>query len=153
MNIYYYSIPKQPVRAKFSLILFNAYSERSLKVKPMAKKENTNGNGTSSGGELTVIRNILMGKQINEYDGRLDSLESQVKEQEIEFQKKIQYLEQQLAEQVVQSQEDMSMRLSKLENLLLSNMQGVNSKIDQQRNQDRRALGQMLLEMSKRFLE
>ena len=119
----------------------------------MAKKENTNGNGTSGVGDITTLRNILMGQQIDEYDGRFEHLEERVKDQEIAVQKKIQLLEKQIEDQTLQSQNDMLMRLTKLENLLLDTMQGVTSKVAKQRAEERRALGKMLLEMSKRFLE
>ena len=119
----------------------------------MAKKENTNGNGTSGGGDITMLRDILIGQQINEYDGRFDSIEDLLKEQETAFNTKIQTLEKKLTKQLLQSQEDTKARLNTLEKRLISNMQEVDSKLHQQRTQERRKIGQMLLEMSKQFLD
>ena len=119
----------------------------------MAKKENTNGNRTSGGGDITMLRDILMGQQINEYDGRFDSIEDLLKEQETAFNTKIQTLEKKLTKQLLQSQEDTKARLNTLEKRLISNMQEVDSKLHQQRTQERRKIGQMLLEMSKQFLD
>ena len=119
----------------------------------MAKKENTNGNGTSGGGDITMLRDILMGQQINEYDGRFDSIEDLLKEQETAFNTKIQTLEKKLTKQLLQSQEDTKARLNTLEKRLISDMQEVDSKLHQQRTQERRKIGQMLLEMSKQFLD
>lgn len=120
----------------------------------MAKKENNNGgNGTSAGGDITMLRNILMGQQISEYDTRFDILEARSKEREIAFQNKIQHLEKQLEERTLQIQEDMSLRLSKLEHLLDSQIEKADAKNEDQRLKARQEIGQMLLEMSKRFLD
>jgi len=117
-----------------------------------AKKEDNNGtNGISTGGELGMLRDILMGKQINEYDTRFDALEARIKERELSVQQKMEELERQLEDRTLQMQEAMLLRLSKIENLLHSTIDGANSKKEEQRIKDRRELGQMLLEMSKRF--
>lgn len=112
----------------------------------MAKKEDNNG---SSLGDITLVRNILMGKQMDEYDGRFTTLENQLQEQEVIFKQKIQALEKQMADQLAQMQKDMSTRVNSLEGLL----QNTNAQMSQQRAQERQKLGEMLVEMGNRLLE
>ena len=118
----------------------------------MAKNKNQN-NGTSINlGEITTIRNILMGQQMQEYDGRFDGLQEHVNVLEASLNEKINALEKRTEERLRTMNNDMAERLDKLEQLILNNSKDLDAKINKITSDDRQQMGVLFAEMSKRLL-
>jgi uncharacterized coiled-coil protein SlyX len=81
-------------------------------------------------GELTTIRNILMGQQMNEYDQRFGEIEDLITSAEERLNKRISDLEERSNYQIETLQAKMSERIEKLENLLTENVSNINQKIE-----------------------
>lgn len=113
-----------------------------------SKKENTGMNL----GEITTIRNILMGQQMQEYDGRFESVQEHLNVVEASLNEKINSLEKQTENRLQELQNDMSERFDKLEKLLVNSIEDLHTKVDKITGDDRQKMGELFAEMSKRLL-
>lgn len=104
----------------------------------MAKKVEKNGTGL---GEISTIRDILMGQQINQFDAQLSELQHQIKESEIRMTK-----------QMASIQGEFVSRLSHLEDSLQRYVRELDNKIDLSSDQERIRLGQLLADLSNQLL-
>lgn len=104
-------------------------------------------------GEITTIRNILMGQQMQEYDGRFDSVQENLHVLEASLNEKLTNLEKQTENRLLELQNDMSERFDKLEQLLMGNIKDLHTKVDKVTGNDRQQLGALFAEMSKRLLK
>ncbi|MEM6321124.1 MAG: hypothetical protein AAF960_25905 [Bacteroidota bacterium] len=116
----------------------------------MTKKEE---NSPLGFGEISTIRNILMGQQMQEYDGRFESVQESLNVLEAAFNEKLSHLEKNTENRLQELQNDMSERFDKLEQLLVSNVEDLHKKVDKVTGDDRQKMGQLFAEMSKRLLE
>lgn len=103
-------------------------------------------------GEITTIRNILMGQQMQEYDGRFEGVQENMNALEASLNEKLSVLEKQTEVRFQELQNDMSERFDKLERLLTNNMEELNQKVDKVTGDDRQKMGELFAEMSKRLL-
>ena len=115
----------------------------------MANKEQNN---SMKPGEITTIRNILMGQQMQEYDGRFEGVQENMNALEAALNEKLSVLEKQTEVRFQELQNDMSERFDKLERLLANNMEELNQKVDKVTGDDRQKMGELFAEMSKRLL-
>ena len=116
----------------------------------MANKEQKN---TINPGEITTIRNILMGQQMQEYDGRFETVHQRnMHALEAALSEKLNELEKQTEVRFQELQNDISERFDKLERLLIGNIEDLHQKVDKVTGDDRQKMGELFAEMSKRLL-
>jgi len=113
---------------------------------------NKNQNTPMNFGEITTIRNILMGQQMQEYDGRFENVQENLNALEAALNEKIDAIEKRTEGRLQELQSDMSQRFDKLEQLMVGNVKDLNQKIDKITGDDRKKMGELFSEMSKRLL-
>ena len=117
----------------------------------MAKKEDPN--GTMNLGELSTIRNILMGQQMNEYDSRFAEVEKLIVDSEEKSNQKLNALAEKTAQQMDALKAEMSERFDKLESLLMDNVSKLNQKMEATSRDDKHELGKFLSEVGKKLMD
>ncbi len=113
----------------------------------MSKKE-TNG---VNFGEISTIRNILMGQQMDDYDSRFKELKEYIERVEASLNSKLKELEQRQVAHNEEMQKTFTAKLDHLEGLLLQNIHEVKANNLESTNQERQNLAQLLAEMSDRL--
>jgi SUMO ligase MMS21 Smc5/6 complex component len=102
-----------------------------------SNKENKNMNPT----EIGVIRDILMGQQMADYEKRFESMQQFVDAKDGVTKQRIEALEKEL-------KAEMNARFDKIEHLLLLHVEQINQRMQMQSRQDKHQLADMLIEMS-----
>ena len=132
-------------------------------------------NGVPQLGEISTIRDILMGQQMSEYELRFKQLEAYLREAEQALQAKIDNLSGSSSTQLTQLEEQTQDRFSKLEHtindqfnelenittnrfsqlekLLSENAERLQQEIKQASKSDRQRVGSLLLSMGNQLLE
>jgi predicted nuclease with TOPRIM domain len=116
----------------------------------MANKEQNN---TINLGEISTIRNILMGQQMSEYNTRFDDAQEKRQILENALNEKIADLEKRTDERFQALHKEMSERFDKLEQLLLSNVNELHQKIEKITDEDRKEMSDIFAAMSQRLLK
>jgi len=104
----------------------------------MTKKVKNNG---SDLGEVSTIRDILVGPQIKEIEDRLQVMQSQLEESEIR-----------LTKQMEKMQNTFSHQFSTIEDVLKRHVDELNTRISRSSDQERIRLGQLLADLSNDLL-
>ena len=115
----------------------------------MSKKEV---NGVNFG-EISTIRNILMGQQMDDYNNRFQELKDHLEKVEASLNSRLKEIEEQQVVQNKEMQKVFTAKLDRLENLLLQNIKEVNVAALEKTNQERQNIAQLLAEMSERLLK
>ena len=102
-----------------------------------SSKENKNMNPT----EIGVIRDILMGQQMADYEKRFESMQQFVDAKDNVAKQRIEMLEKEL-------RAEMNARFDKIEHLLLLHVEQINQRMQLQSRQDKHQLADLLLEIS-----
>lgn len=132
-------------------------------------------NGMAKLGEISTIRDILMGQQMSEYESRFAQLEAYLKEAEQLLQQKIATLSGDSSTQLSALEEQTQQRFAKLENtindqfnefenattnrfsqlekLLLDNVEHLNEEIDKTSRTERQRIGKLLMDMGSQLME
>ena len=118
----------------------------------MAKKESNNGSAMGFG-EISTIRDILMGEQMTQYEGQFTTIQAQISTIEKLFNDKVAKLEANTAQQLNSLQEEINTRFDKLEASIQQNTQVNNEKHQQALIKERQSLGKMLAEVSNQLLK
>ncbi len=113
----------------------------------MAKEEKTLGLG-----EISTIRDILMGQQINEFQAKFDRADERTDSLQNLMDEKLQALEKDMQNKMNELEKNMSERFDKLEDLLKQNVSGLENKLSQSSKTDKELLGQMLQEVGQKLL-
>ena len=103
-------------------------------------------------GEISIIRDILMGNQISEYEKRFNQLDERLNQLEEIFHQRIDYLSANITDREDQSNRDFSDRMDRLENLIAASIENLNTKIDTVTNDDKKKLGKMMAELSQKLI-
>ena len=103
-------------------------------------------------GELSTIRNILMGQQMAEYDQSFKSVSDRMDKSEASYNEKLKDFEERVNTRFNTLEQDINNRFDRLEKLLLENVNQLNTKIDNVSTTDKADLGNMLAEISKRLI-
>lgn len=98
-------------------------------------------------GEISTIRNILMGDQMDEYNARLESLSDKVRTTEAQMEKLQKEHETQL--QTIRSQ--MEEQIATLTKQLQEHQEGLQEQISAISKDERQRLGQMLSEIGQQI--
>lgn len=115
----------------------------------MSKKE-TNG---VNFGEISTIRNILMGQQMADYNNRFQELKDHLEKVETSLNSRLKEIEQQHTAQYEEMQKVFTAKLDRLESLLLQNIKDVDVAANEKTTQERQNMAQLLAEMSDRLLK
>jgi len=115
----------------------------------MSKKES---NGINFG-EISTIRNILMGQQMNDYDNRFVELKDYLEKVETSLNSRLKEIEQQQVARNEEMQKVFTTKLDRLEDLLLQNISDAKTSALEKTAQERIDLGQLFEEMSDRLLK
>lgn len=96
--------------------------------------------------EVSVIRDILMGQQMADYERRFNSMETLIDAKEEATRHRINALEGELKAELVA-------RFEKLEHLLLLNVEQLNQRMQSLSRQDKNSLSELLIAMSQKLKE
>lgn len=96
--------------------------------------------------EVSVIRDILMGQQMADYERRFNSMETLIDAKEEATRHRINALEGELKAELVA-------RFEKLEHLLLLNVEQLNQRMQSLSRQDKNSLSELLISMSQKLKE
>ncbi len=116
------------------------------------KNHHSDSNQSHQSGEISIIRDILMGSQISEYEERFNQLDQRLNQLEEIFHQRLDHINITINEQSEQSTNDFSNRMDRLENLIASSIESLNGKIDQVTNDDKKKLGKMMAELSQKLI-
>ncbi len=117
----------------------------------MAKKEENNTTQPTFG-EIGTIRDILMGQQMTEYNGRFSELENRINTVEADLTKKLDALEVKMQDRIAEMQDEFSNRLAALEQHLSGTAADLEHKIEKVSTADKVSLGKMLAKVSKQLI-
>ena len=91
--------------------------------------------------EISTIRDILMGQQMDDYEHRFQELTNQINNSEKRIMQKMEKM-----------QEEFANRLSNLEDSMKRNLSELDTKMDRSTNQERIRLGQLFADLSNQLL-
>ena len=109
-------------------------------------------NGGMNLGELSTIRNILMGQQMAEYERSFKEVNDTINQKEAERNQQIEDLENRINERFDNLDKDMKDRFDRLEAFLLENVRQINERISEVSTSDKADLGKLLAEVSVKLL-
>lgn len=116
----------------------------------MSKNQQSNMNGI---GEISTIREILMGQQINEDNSRFENIESELVRIETTINDKIDQMQAETNARFSALEQEMADRFDRLEELLSENTTQLHQKIEAVSTEDKADLGQMLSEIGKALMK
>lgn len=114
--------------------------------------DNNNQNQGMNLGELSTIRNILMGQQMAEYEQSFAAVNQTINEKEAVTNEKIQNLENRINERFENLEKDMNARFDRLEALLMQNVRELNEQVAAKSKNDKADLGKMLAAISQQLM-
>lgn len=118
----------------------------------MANNEkNTVSNGLNVG-EIGMIRNILMGEQINDFEQRFKSLQDRISELEQQLSTKINNLDEAAQLSMAKAAEEQNVRFAEIEKQIMTNVEKLHHRIDKVSKDDKARLGKMLEKVSKQLI-
>ena len=116
------------------------------KQNKMAQQSNNNPLG-----EISTIRDILMGEQMNEYNSRFKEMEVQMMKMQKDNKAFIKEMEDRQINALEQLRSDVFKRLDELEELLSQKSEELDEKIDDTTSSDRSRLGELLQELGQQL--
>ena len=131
-------------------IVFIRLSIQTLESLSTMPKKETNG---INFGEISTIRNILMGQQMDDYNNRFQELKDHLEKVEASLNSRLKEIEEQQVAQNREMQKVFTAKLDRLESLLLQSIKDVNATAIDNTTQERQNMAQLLAEMSERLLK
>ncbi len=119
----------------------------------MADKNTNNGADNFGLGEISTIRNILMGQQMNEYEQRFGHLEDKLVAASEEQGEKLATFQKETALRLENIEKEMSARFDNLENMLRDGLETLQSQTESNRTSDNDSLGKMLAEVGQKLMQ
>lgn len=104
-------------------------------------------------GDISMIRNILMGQQMSEYESRFSQMEQQLSIASGEQGEKLNDFQKEAKDRFEALESDINERFSYLEKMLKENFEQLKSSSAETRKNDQEALGQMLVEMGQKLIK
>lgn len=119
--------------------------------------ENQNNNNENIGlgatlGEISTIRNILMGGHMQQYASQFNEIDSRFNKNEEDKNQRFQALEEEMNRRFDALNKEMNDRFDKLEALLTDNVQRLNERVEAVSTTDKADLGRLLAEVSNRLI-
>ncbi|GJM32344.1 MAG: hypothetical protein DHS20C18_13450 [Saprospiraceae bacterium] len=100
-----------------------------------------------------MIRDILMGQQISEYESRFQELENTIRQMSELYEQKLTDLKKEHAAQTKQMQEANSQRFDKLEAMIHAKINSLDNKLEKVSQDDKHDLGQMLAKIGAKLMK
>lgn len=121
----------------------------------MKQKENAGTSPAGAGGlgDISMIRDILMGQQINEFDKKFNELDSSLNTIENALNEKIRLLKQQNEQRFDALEKEVHERFDLLEKLVRENTQMLMETIKQSSKNDKHSIGKLFSEMSQKLMQ
>ncbi|TAK44263.1 MAG: hypothetical protein EPO28_05050 [Saprospiraceae bacterium] len=113
------------------------------------KNEN---NQTAQMGEISTLRNILMGQQMAEYEARFARMEEEMAATKAQFSKELSALGALSAQHLAQLEKAVNERFDRLEKMINENIGRLDAKLLEVSKTDKSNLGQMLADLSKKLI-
>ncbi|MBP7184256.1 MAG: hypothetical protein KBA06_02020 [Saprospiraceae bacterium] len=104
-------------------------------------------------GDISVIRDILMGQHIAEFQEKFDKMEQMLSETEIRLTNKIQELDEKTNQNFVSAERNNSARFQTVEKLLKDTEEQLRSTIEKVSKEDKAKIGRYLSEIGKKLQE
>jgi len=119
----------------------------------MAEKNTNKGADNFGLGEISTIRNILMGQQMNEYEQRFGHLEEKLVSASEEQGEKLTKSQKETEARLDNLEKEMSARFDSLEKMLKEGLEKLQSQTDLNRTSDNDSLGKMLAEVGQKLMQ
>ncbi len=116
----------------------------------MAKELTTNGLGA---GEINIIRNILMGQQIEEANAQFNELKSRIDENHAKQQSSLAELSQRMEQKLSALEKSMDSRIQTMEGDLKHRLDVLSQKLVETSKNDKAELGRMLVEIGQKLID
>ncbi len=100
-----------------------------------------------------MIRDILMGQQMSEYESRFEEINKHIQQVSEKFEQQLAVLKKEHADQLQQMQEANQQRFEKLETLLHTKIDQLDQKLEKVSTNDKHNLGQMLAKISAKLMK
>lgn len=104
-------------------------------------------------GEISTIRNILMGEQMSQYETRFQEMQQALEEAQSKLGEELKATAGGADTRLNQLEKDMSARFDKLEKMLADGLAQMNDKVDKISQTDKHNLGKMLAQMSEKLMK
>ena len=102
--------------------------------------------------DIGMIRNILMGEQISDFEKRFNALQGQMKDLEKQLQDKINDLGDANKAAHSELEKKVDQRFETIEKLILSSIEKLDKRLDKVSRDDKMRLGKMLERVSKQLM-
>lgn len=110
-----------------------------------------NGNGML--GEISTIRNILMGEQMSQYETKFQALQEDLSKARLQLEKDLKGAANATDDRLSKLEKDMNVRFDKLEQLLSDSLDSMNQKLEATSHADKQQLGKMFAEIGKKLMD
>ncbi len=114
----------------------------------MGSPTSMNGGGF---GDIGMIRDILMGQQISEYEERFREMEESFARQETVFNEQIHTMRQQNEQRMVTLEQEIAQRFDRLEKTLKDNIQEMKNSMNEGSKGDKALIGNLFAELGKKL--
>lgn len=115
--------------------------------------KNTNESGAMNLGEISTIRDILMGQQMSDYEQRFQEMENQMATMVEALEGQIDRLQNETNSQSNHLEKSLSSQLSSLDKALSKRLEQLENKLQQTSQKDKAKIGKMLADMGKKLME
>lgn len=112
---------------------------------------NNNGNNGMLG-EISTIRNILMGDQMSQYETRFAEMQTAMEAAQSSMEKELRMTAGGTDDRLGKLEKDINARFDKLEKMLTDNVTQMNNRLDEVSNADKQQLGKMLAAMGQKLM-
>ena len=118
----------------------------------MAKNEK-NTNGTMSLGEISTIRNILMGDQMSNYETQFNEIEAKFQQSSDATNKALTELKSEHARLISDLEKSVNQRMDELEKAMNAKFEAMSKQLDSTSRSDKHTIGKLLQSMSEKLLK
>lgn len=112
-----------------------------------------NKNGTMSLGEISTIRDILMGQQMSEYDTRFKAMEERIAELTESLEAQIDQVQNETTSNNNGLEKSLTSQINSLDKALSKRLEQLENKLQQTSQKDKAKIGKMLADMGKKLME
>lgn len=103
--------------------------------------------------EITMIRDILMGEQMADYDRRYEQINHKIEDVTAHFKQVLDQLQQDYNDRLQLMQQTFDHRLDELEKLLKKNVDHLDKKLENVSREDKTELGKLLANLSTQLMK
>lgn len=102
-------------------------------------------------GEISTIRNILMGQQMSDYERRFEDLRNSLTSLSDENHRRLERFTNETEERFGSLERQMAERFDRLEQLMTERLTALDEKVDRLQREDKRTLADLLSDMSQKI--